>query len=443
MTNPHEEADGRPIVQPQVRDVRASVHYLDEESRGSFWKTFQAHARIFKQHPAGYLRGLIYTLRKRSIDEGYKTSSRMQCFNMAIFLIGHLNQANGQGRAPINHLHAHFAHDPTLIAHLAHQVTGIPYSFTAHARDLFQVPEAILAERVKDASAVITCCQNNLKYLNHVAPDQQAKFNMIYHGVDLERFRPKEMRRHGDGAPGGAGTRRLGVPVTGRGGDAERERRGDAGNGPGTPGTRPLIISIGRLVEKKGFFDVLAALEIAADQNISFECQIYGDGPLRPALAQWIEAHGLSSCVTLAGSRTQAQLLAVYQSADLFILTPTEPQDGDRDGVPNVLVEAMAVALPVISTTAAGIPELVTHDLNGLLYPPGDVAGIAGGIIDLLNDREKRARLGKAARRKVVDQFDLAQAAGQLKGLFSQTSIRERERGRTSAGTGFQVRSEQ
>jgi glycosyltransferase involved in cell wall biosynthesis len=122
--------------------------------------------------------------------------------------------------------------------------------------------------------------------------------------------------------------------------------------------------------------------------------------------------------VLLQGDRTQKELISIYQNANLFVLTPVQTEDGDRDGIPNVLVEAMAVGLPVITTAVAGIPELVDHNQNGLLYQPRDVEGISSGIIELLQNVEKRRQFGRAASKKVAEQFDITQAARQLKTLF-------------------------
>jgi glycosyltransferase involved in cell wall biosynthesis len=122
--------------------------------------------------------------------------------------------------------------------------------------------------------------------------------------------------------------------------------------------------------------------------------------------------------VKLMGDCTQQELISIYQHATLFILTPVQTEDGDRDGIPNVLVEAMAVGLPVITTAVAGIPELVDHNQNGLLYQPRDVEGISSGIIELLDSVEKRRQFGSAASKKVREHFDITQAAKQLKTLF-------------------------
>jgi len=378
LTNPHEK-----VVQMQVDQVQAPVHYLDEDIQPrSLRNMLKENAQVASLHLMGYLRSLVYIAANSGIDEGYAASNRWECFLQAVHLIYLLVLKERRTGKKIDHLHAHFAHDPALIAYLVHCMTGIPFSFTAHARDLYQVPEKVLTDRIRQARAVITCCGSNLEYLNQIAPSQKSKFSLVYHGVNLKDFQPV--------------------------------------SNPGTssPPNGPLILSVGRLVEKKGFQDLLEALFIVKKSGEDFWCTIYGAGPLAKQLEEWIEKHGMTGEVSLKGDRTQQELIPLYQNATLFILTPVQTDDGDRDGIPNVLVEAMAVGLPVITTAVAGIPELVEHNLNGLLYQPHDVGGISSGIIELLRTPEKRRQLGEAASKKVMEQFDVAQAAKRLKTLF-------------------------
>jgi glycosyltransferase involved in cell wall biosynthesis len=219
-------------------------------------------------------------------------------------------------------------------------------------------------------------------YLNQIAPSQQAKFSLIYHGVNLEEFQPLSNTE------------------------------------AGAASTRPLILSVGRLVEKKGFQDLLQALLLVKEKGEKFQCAIYGDGPLCKELREWIVEHKMADEVVLMGDRTQQELISVFQNASLFVLTPVQTGDGDRDGIPNVIVEAMAVGLPVVTTAVSGIPELVENKQNGLLYQSHDVQGISSGIIELLRDTQKRSRLGRAGSKKVMEQFDIKQAAKRLKTLY-------------------------
>jgi glycosyltransferase involved in cell wall biosynthesis len=221
-----------------------------------------------------------------------------------------------------------------------------------------------------------------MEYLNQIAPSQQSKFSLVYHGVNLKDFQPAQ--------------------------------NGDALSAA----EKPIILSVGRLVEKKGFQDLLQALLIVKERGRRFCCTIYGDGPLSQTLQKWLEDHNMAGDVMLMGDSTQQELISIYQKATLFALTPVQTEDGDRDGIPNVLLEAMAVGLPVVTTAVAGIPELVEDNQNGLLYQPHDVDGISSGILELLDNAEKRKLLGDLASKKVQEQFDLAQAARRLKTLF-------------------------
>ena len=330
----------------------------------------------------GYLRALFYVAANHKIDQGYTASNRWQCFQQAIHLVFLLLLKEQRTGEKIDHLHAHFAHDPTLIAYLVNCMTGLPFSFTAHARDLYQVPEKALRDRIGKARAVVTCCGANLEYLNQVAPSQKSKFLLVYHGVNLNDFRSSP----------NASAKAVTDP--------------------------PVILSVGRLVDKKGFQDLLEALLLVKNSGQRFMCTIYGDGPLCQELQTWIDLHGLTEDVVLNGDRTQQELISVFQSATLFALTPVQTEDGDRDGIPNVLLEAMAVGLPVVTTSVAGIPELVENNQNGFLCRPHDVESISSGILELLRNSDKRRQFGRAGATKVKEQFDVAQAAQRLKTLF-------------------------
>ena len=192
--------------------------------------------------------------------------------------------------------------------------------------------------------------------------------------------------------------------------------------GSGGEGT-PLILSVGRLVEKKGFPDLLAACARLKQAGQQFRCTIYGEGPLHGPLSALIERLALADCVTLAGERGQAELIPIFQRADIFALAPFVTEDGDRDGIPNVLVEAMACGLPVVSTAVAGIPELVRHGENGLMVAPRDVHALADALATLLGDRSRREQMGANARATVVAHFDLRAAARQIATLFEQATM--------------------
>ena len=378
LTNPHEK-----VVQMQVDQVQAPVHYLDKVMQARPWKPIvREHLEVAGPHFPRYLRAISYIATHPKIDQGYTASNRWECFLQAVHLIHVLILEERRTGKKLDHVHAHFAHDPALIAYLVNCITGIPFSFTAHARDLYQVPEDVLTDRIHQASAVITCCGANIEYLNQIASSEKSKFSLIYHGVNLKDFQSATS---------------IGTTI-----------RSEI----------PIILSVGRLVEKKGFQDLFQALLMVKERGQRFRCTIYGDGPLSQQLKAWIDEHGMADDILLMGDRSQHELIPIFQTATFFALTPVQTDDGDRDGIPNVLVEAMAVGLPVITTAVAGIPELVDHDQNGFLYQQHDVEGISSGITELLRNAEKRRQLGDAASKKVTEQFDITLAANRLKALF-------------------------
>jgi len=404
ITNPHE-----PIVQEYVTQVRAPVEYLEDAAKRERAVVLAEHARVEQQAPERYAATHSYVEQSVDLDEGYTSASRFECFDYAVHVAGLLEHERRVGR-PIEHLHAHFAHDPTLIALLVHMLTGVSFSFTAHARDLVQIPPHTLVERIAQATFVLTCSGTNIDYVNDVVPEPlRAKVRLIHHGGNLDGFQPASKDEQVKGRTGEAGTTLIGgtpSPLH-----------------PFTPAPTPLILSVGRLVEKKGFPDLIAACAQLKQAGQQFRCAIYGDGPLHGQLAALIEQQALGDCVTLAGERGQAELIPIFQRADIFALAPFVTDDGDRDGIPNVLVEAMACGLPVVSTAVAGIPELMRHGENGLMVAPRDVGGLADALTMLLGDQSCRERMGANARATVVAQFDLRAAARQIATLFEQATM--------------------
>lgn len=371
MTNPHER-----VRQAEVADVAGPVSYLD---RFGPLRSLASHARLGVRSPPRYVRAFLLASRSRESDRGYHVASRFRCFARAVELADLVGREARRTNAPVRHLHAHFAHDPAFVALLTHLLTGIPYSFTAHARDLYQTPTRSLAARVERATAVVTICRANSDYLAGLAPASAGKIRVVHNGLDLRLFpRPDQ-------------TRRPDVPV---------------------------LASVGRLVEKKGFTDLLAACRALAQSGRAFRCRIYGSGPQLSELEETTRRFGLENHVTFEGARPRNEIAAALRQADLFVLTPFITADGDRDGIPNVLVEAMASRVPVVTTSVAGIPELVTDGVDGSVCPPGDVEGIAARISELLDDPDRRRRYGDAARTTVEERFDVNDAAKQLAQVF-------------------------
>ena len=361
--------------QPEIDRVRAPVRFLEDQLRGPWLRHARLHLALLATTPRRYLRALVLALRHPGLAAGYGECSALRGFVLATWAVAGINHLRSIGRTPVR-VHAHFAHDPALVGMLTARLSGLPFSFTAHARDLVQIPTTSLSARAAAATAVVTCCDLNADYIRAAVPGAvRPPVVVIRHGVELERFRPSP-RGHRDGPP--------------------------------------LMVSVGRLVEKKGYGDLLLALREVVQRGGRFRCEIYGDGPLWPQLAALRDSLGLRQQVSLMGSRDSDQVVAALRAADLFVLTPKVTADGDRDGIPNVLVEAMACGLPVVATDAGGVGELVRHDVNGLLAEPGDAVGLAALLGSLLADRGRAARLGAAARRTAEQLYDIDAAAREL-----------------------------
>ena len=359
-------------VQPQVDDVRAPVRYLEDELAQPLVRRIRPQLAAFSADPMRYLQLLAYCLRNRSLAAGYGECSTLACFTHAVRIAAGLEAMRAAGKNPVR-VYAHFAHDPALVGLLVSRLTDLPFSFTAHARDLVQIPAKSLAVRAEAATTLVTCCQENAAYIDDAVPEtQRPPVLVLHHGVELSRFRPT--------------FRDPAVRV-------------------------PRLVSVGRLVEKKGYGDLLLALAAVKDAGVPFTCEIYGDGPLEDELLTLRSDLGLGEHVRFLGARSNDRIRRALDEADAFVLTPRVTADGDRDGIPNVLVEAMACGLPVVTTTAGGVPELVRHEHNGLMCDPGDVLAIAAGVTRLLDDPGLRATLGAAARHTAEADYDVDAAA--------------------------------
>jgi len=357
---------GEPI-HAKLAKVRAPVAYLSFRRRRR--AILAANLRIARALPGRYFRTLLRALR-------YGRRDVLRCFFQAGYL------ADLVRRDPVTHLHAHFTTAPTLVAMFTHDLVRIPYTFTAHARDIYAdtQPELLRAE-MQRAQAVITCTEYNREYLSsQVGVATNGKLHCIYHGLDLSQF----------------------------------QFMGQRASDPG-----PLVIlSVARLVEKKGLGDLLVAADILRRRGLCFQVEIIGDGPLRRALEVQVMQLGLSDRVKLLGAQTDDMVCLAYQRASIFALPCVMTADGDRDGIPNVLLEAMGSGVPVVSTPVSGVPELIESERNGLLVPPNDPQAIAKALERLLADPELRARLAWAARVKVEERFAIDHSAEQLLAVF-------------------------
>ncbi len=285
----------------------------------------------------------------------------------------------------IAHIHAHFAMGGASVAQIVHLLTAIPYSFTTHAYDIYLTRGSTLAYKMCMAHFVATCSIYNKHYLQKLVDQHIGKrIHCIYVGLNLDLFP----------APTGIAT---------------------------TPAKVPLIVAVSRLVDKKGLLYLVLACHVLKDQGYNFTCRIVGEGPQRPFLEQTIRQLALTESVELFGAATHEQVINMYQQAAIVTLPCIITTNGDRDGIPNALMEALYMRIPVVSTAVSGIPELVSEERNGLLVPPQDTSALAAALARLLDDGALRSRLGQAGRQTIIERFDVAKNAHCLIDLFFDT----------------------
>ncbi|KQV70420.1 glycosyl transferase [Rhizobium sp. Root1220] len=283
-------------------------------------------------------------------------------------------------------LHAHFIHTPASVTEYASILTGVPWTCSAHAKDIWTSPDWELNEKLGSARWTVTCTRSGFEHMRTLTPRKDA-VHLSYHGLDLARF-----------------------------GHFAGERSHRDGSDPADPA---FILSVGRAVEKKGYDTLLRALALLpGDLNWRFEHIGGGDELLR--LKVLATNLGLADRITWKGALAQEDVLDHYRRADLFALACRIAANGDRDGLPNVLVEASSQRLPCISTAVSGVPELLEDGENGLVVPPEEPAALAAALEIAIRDPALRQRLGDAAEARVREHFDYHSSISQLSRLFEQ-----------------------
>ncbi len=356
------------LVHESVKQVQAVVHYLEMNKLKFLYIAAPHHLLLLFRNPVRYVQALWNFL---LINEPYKLESFAKAGIIANLILEN----------KIDHLHAHFIDFPATVAELASSFSGIPFSMSAHAKDIWLSSADSLKRKLLRASFTVTCTELNQQYLAKIT-NNHANITRAYHGIDNNKFCPPH-------------TKTELIP--------------------------PLILSIGRYRTKKGFPTLIEACRLLHKENYAFKCKIVGYGSEHSVLQKQIDAAQLSSHIELTGQLDHIAILDLYRCASVFVLPCQVKENGDRDGIPNVLLEAMSVGLPVITTNISAIPELIQHQENGLLVEPKNPIQLANAIKTLLDNPTLQKSLSKSARQDVKRRFNTDNNITILANLLKKT----------------------
>lgn len=360
-------------------EITAPVSYLPEYLRDDLPRVGRGLLRALA-HP-GFWRLLPVFLGDLVRD---RTRNRLRRFGQACVLARELQPT-------IRHLHVHYLHTPASVIRYAALIRGLSWSFSAHAKDIWTTPDREKRDKIASAAWGVTCTRDGHAELARLAA-QPGKVALVYHGLDLGRFPAPPTRPPRDGSD---------------------------------PGDPVRFVTIGRAVEKKGFDDLLAALALLP-AGLHWRLSHIGGGELLKTLQAQAATLGLADRITWAGAQAQGAVIAALREADLFVLPSKQAGDGDRDGLPNVVMEAASQGLAILATDFAGIPEFVREGIEGLLVPPGEVAALSAALADLAAAPERRLALGQAAFARLTGDFSaqagLARIHAMLRALVAAAS---------------------
>jgi len=349
--------------------IKANVNYLPEYLHDEPGRVLKAWQKV--RALPGYAPARAIFSRDLSRDA---TRNRVRRFGQAIVLAA-------EAPKDVSHFHAHFLHTPASVARYAAMITGRQWSFSAHAKDIWTIEDWEKTEKLDDAFFGVTCTKAGADHLNGLGGPAQGPVRLMYHGIDLDRFNPPT--EHTDGA-------------------------------------QPFrIVSVGRAVAKKGYDDLIAALEALPD-DLNWTFEHIGGGPLLKGLVSRTAQGPKAERFVWNGPRPQEDVIKLLERGDLFVLASQNQPDGDRDGIPNVLLEAMATGLPVVASDAGAIAELITDGATGRLVSAGDSPAFTEAIRTGARDAALRSNLAANGQRAVRASFDARRWADDLAGVFAE-----------------------
>lgn len=358
------------VTHLRAKAVSSPITYLPERFRDAPLRILRSQCHVWRRFPGAWRRQLRNAVRRTRTDGDW---SDLLSFFQACCVVEQLKN--------IKHLHAHYANVPAKLALLVQRLSGCSFSITTHAKDIFQnnpFASPKLLERMGRARFIIANSQYSASHIR-AGLNGEGDVHVVYNGLDLESFPPRK-----------------------------------------TQPQSPLLLGVGRLVEKKGFSDLVEACRILKTRGIRFSCEIVGTGAASNQLKEQIRNHGVGDCIRLVGPLPQEVLREHYERAMVFVLPCVRAKDGDRDILPNVIKEAMAVGVPVVTSHLEGIDELIENEVSGLLFEPGSVTNLADKIERLLVEPQFRERLARAARIVIEQRFDRRANFSQLRKLLTE-----------------------
>ncbi|MDG0816280.1 glycosyltransferase [Bdellovibrio svalbardensis] len=353
-----------PERQPIVSLIQAPVTYVPEYIWQEFSTVAQENLKSFLRFPLRYLKYLSIASSRSLLQWD---DSPIKRFLQAGWLVSKKNL--GTQNSPIHHLHSHFAHTPTEMTWYMANIAGLRYSISAHAKDIYTISPKHLTERINGSELIMTCTSYNHEFMQKLPGVQHHKVHKVYHGINLNSFKPTVEKSYSR---------------------AELCR----------------FVSVGRLVEKKGYDVIFTALQTLKQQGHEFSYDIFGSGELKKELLQLRDTLGLQNEIKFHYTATHPQIIERLNQGGIFICGSKLTESGDRDGIPNTVAEAMAMELPVVATNVSGIPELISHNEDGILIEEKDAQALTQVLTDLISNTDKARNLGKAARLKVARVFD-------------------------------------
>ncbi len=361
-----------PATHPVHAEIKAPVHYLPEYLHQEPMRVLRALAKV--RSMPGFRRALSVWASDLSND---KSRNRIRRFGQAAVLAAELG-------SNISRLHAHFIHTPASVTAYAALILDIPWTCSAHAKDIWTSPDWELSGKLNDMGWVSVCTRYGAEHLASLTPFPE-KVKLVYHGLDLERFPSPDIA----------------------GSDRDGSDRDD-----------PVrLLTVGRAVEKKGLDNLMNALA-ALPKTLHWRWDHVGGGELLDKLKAQAAELQLRGKISWHGAIPQQDVIALYRESDVFVLPCRVAKDGDRDGLPNVLVEAQSQRLPCVSTPVSGVTELIENNVNGLLVEPDNPDELAGALTELIGNPAQRHRLGKEGEQIVRSKFSHEHGLIQLKALF-------------------------